>query len=95
MPTMSELIAAGLAPEEAQELLSKVYIDAARVARTTSGKFAVFSMARGDLVAICEEPQLAAAVALACQRSAEAWIRENEQEHSSAPAASTIEDLGL
>jgi len=85
-------------PEEVQEALSRRYVDAARVVRLTSGRYAVFSMARGHILAVTDEAGLAAAVVEACERSASDWEeckRIEKKEQEPAPVAKTAGELGL
>ena len=92
-------------PEELQDALSKRYVDAARVVLCESGRFIVFSMARGDVTAVAQAPdELEAGVRAAIARSAAMWEASRKAERemqelldggAASPVAATAGDLGL
>lgn len=87
--------------EERAEALSHIYVDAARIVALQSGRFAVFSMARGHLLACVEAGELSQWVIEACRISGESWIKAKAEElaerNLGPPVAlkATAEDLGL
>ncbi len=87
--------------EERLEALSHRYVDAARVVALASGRYAVFSMAAGGLLAVVEAPDLSSWVIEACRVSGASWAEAKEaerRERGDAPAVAltvTAEDLGL
>lgn len=83
--------------EELQEALSHRYVDAARAVLLASGRFAVFSMAGGKIIACVGPEGLPAAVAEACRISGESWIhsRENRDREPAVQVSQSARDLGL
>lgn len=88
-----------LTEDERLDVLSKHYVEAARVVRADSGRFVVFSMTRGEIIGVTDENGLAEAVVAACQRSAETHIasmqREAEADSEAKPLSMTAGELGL
>lgn len=83
--------------EELQEALSHRYVDAARAVLLASGRFAVFSMAGGEIIACVGPEGLASAVAEACRISGESWTRsrENRDREPTVQVSGTAQELGL
>ena len=86
--------------EERMEALSHRYVDAARVVLLASGRYAIFTMASGHIVAVATEAELPAAIAEACRLSAAAWNEAKAEEASRRnreplQLPGTLEDLGL
>lgn len=82
---------------ERLEALSKLYVDAARVVLVASGRYVVFSMARGDIIATVDTGGLPEAIAAACERSSAAWELSQRERlgADSTPLDKTADALGL
>lgn len=88
-------------PEERQEALSVRYVQAARVVKLESGRFAVFTMASGHILATVDKDDLPGAIEEACQLSLESWQKAKretaERMNVKEPIklAVSFDDLGL